>query len=235
MSFFKKKSVLHDVDRYYRKKKYWRLFDLLIEHENSVIENSIIIEKIIKALSDLFSDDDAYQLRKPWMTINIYDAWIGFLESENLIIFKETIEPLVRTIQNEQSALQESKEEQERKEELVIQALDARSGMVKLQKDTLRELCEIIEDGEYVEYGQQFNLGLWVKVNEGILLTNKRIIYFYGSLGATTINAISYHSISTVKKGLNNVKIINNTGPNIKYRNDSGTHKLTSHIEDKIQ
>jgi len=227
MPLFRKKSDLPDVDSYYRKRKYWKLFPLL-KHENS-----IIVEKAIKALNDLIADDDAYQLRKSWATFNVYNIWIESLESESLIIYKEAIDPIVQTLLDEQTGLQEGEQKEQSENEAIIGALDAR-GRARLHQNTLKELREFIEDGEYIEYGQQFYLGLWVKSSEGILLTNKRIIYFYGIYLGVTINAITYQSITSVNKGFNNVKLISNEGPDIKYLNHSGTHKLTSLIEEKI-
>jgi hypothetical protein len=227
MGLFKTKSELPDIERFLKKKKYAKLIKLL-NHENQEI-----VKQAINALNQLAEEKDAILQREKFWSIYNYKAIFKKLDSIPLKSIEAQLKPFQNKMLTEQDALI-AKANRHQEQVVAFRKMFKEFGFTHAPGiNFLNRLFEKLDSDEEVEYGQSLGIGEhWMTTNNGMLLTNKRLIYFDES-GIIKIIPIGYTEIKEIKKGFMKTKIIAQNGSMVYY--PTSEQKLTELIERKVQ
>lgn len=209
MGIFKKNITPQYVDKLHQKRDYWKLIKLL---EN---EGPSIVERAKKALCELATDEDAKQKRSMWSKDYNYDVVLKQLESPKYSEHQKGIYLLIETLRQE---MQVKFKLRFHLEEL---------GISDFSEQFIEDLEKSLDSDEKIECVGGGGVGTTWGSNQGIFVTNKGIILYTEGYAFNTFVRTRYDSITEIKRGLKNIKIISDEG-GVMFSNTE--KELISHI-----
>lgn len=210
MGIFKKNITLQYVRKLHQKRFYSKLIKLLGHEDPSIVERAEM------ALCELATDEDEKQERSMWSKDLNYDPVLEQLESPKYSEHQEAIYPLIKALRQEMQV------------KFKLRYYLEELGISGFPEKFIEDLEKHLDSDEKIEYVGGGGEGEAWGSKQGIFVTNKGIIHYnYGGHGFNKFVPIKYDSITEVKRGSENIKIIAGEG----YVRFSITEKeLISHI-----
>lgn len=210
MGIFKKNITLQYVRKLHQKRFYPKLIKLLGHEDPSIVERAEM------ALCELATDEDEKQERSMWSKDLNYDPVLEQLESPKYSEHQEAIYPLIKALRQEMQV------------KFKLRYYLEELGISGFPEKFIEDLEKHLDSDEKIEYVGGGGEGEAWGSKQGIFVTNKGIIHYnYGGYGFNKFVPIKYDSITEVKRGSENIKIIAGEG----YVRFSITEKeLISHI-----
>lgn len=195
----------------------------------------------VKEMNEFALSDKGKKARNKYWEKAIYEEIFELLNTKQFKFYKTDLKPFITQIQKEYREIEKKEESIETKKINAESRIDEiKNNFVQLGceddpgPEFWTKLHEVLEMNEKVEYihtsvgsGQS-----WFTTKNGLLLTNKQLIYFDVSL-SYNFTALNYLNINSIKKGFAHVKFSSSEGY-IKIPNEKKNRAVVSMIEEKV-
>ena len=193
MGLFNANLIPQDVERLFQKRNESKLIRLLRN------KDPLVVKKAEEALCALAVDEEAIKARSQWPEFS-FEYSLKKLESRKLSEHQIAVDPYIQALKREKQEI------------FRIRHQLREAGFSNIDEGRLKEIKKILEPDEEIEYIQGLGAGRGWYSEQGILLTNRRIILFYKGYAFNRFTPISYASITTIERGARKTKITYDKG-----------------------